>query len=1526
MTATGVSRETTWNNTSSNSGGCESGIEDNSGHTSGSVSYSNEYRSDQVNSDTDVLLDQWHLLDDIEYPWRSDGDVTSGPLVTLNERGASAPEAVFALLNIGTEMAPVWKLPTDTSLPPWPSQPDGTVLGAPLQVHGTYGELYAYQPYYNFYHKNWTFEDTGRGSPQGFIDSYGAPSPYPNATQWLDKDEARCFPAGPFWAYGSEIESLDHFMFRLKDPYITSTDNEWEQGGYGGGCLIKCKWAETISPVLPQGEDFAFKQWHYNFRDFISSFYWNAGAWDRNNIEIPGGSTCTPLSFVTPVRYTPFIIPVGQPWAGYYIGRGSWYLSQMDCTALHPGSQCCQTAVYVEPNAPSTTCNNGVSDGVFVAMPAAVCDARFGSLWMGRVDQSTPNANSCDNYVANLNNGIANPQECGPQIDLEPIFHTSNGAYELWVQPLGFTVGGGPPSWVDLDIDSDNNNGFNPPDRSAFEDEIEDTPVLPGDPGLPGKIVAVNDKDLDNDTIPGFADGFNQSGDGNPSNPDYVSANDKFVPLVLEISSGVDISKARITITYSDSDPQAVWFDPGTSTWYPGSGNLRIWKKDGSQHRKPTSATASGDYVPSGTYSDLTKLGFSSGNRIVTFYVEGIQPSPEQASSAQINQRRILVALDPDGTGTARIVSDSVRVTAFRVNIDIARKNGSLVPEQLEESNGSIVTIAPEVNPDDTGIFLNIPKLGVEPTDVASSLTLKLKKVGPASNQGKIRVYRKGPQDNTYALYLDEDDQEQGVLTSDLTAANWRLDSTMGGVVDLALVAEMPAGTEIGRDTIRISSTPADPAPGRIVFVNPLSSSPAPPYDNFSRNAAHTIADAVQSMSPDANIVIPGGTYLEGGIAIPWGGVIAGLAGQWLVDDPTDPWAAPSPLSDWFDFSSLPVLNNSSLIGRPVFQAVNPATSPDGYLAFAGLLFMDCHADYANANVGYAGAAIHLENIDLLTLSVDISFCRFATNSAHDFGGAIYLSEVSDIFIACCEFETNTVNCPTSSGNQYDRGMGGAIASIESKLEIQDCSFHQNSAQVFGIDPATQEHILPPLGSAGGGGDIYARNRSLTITGCRSENAVAGFPMPAPIQGAPTQGEYFTGDGGSVLIHGETDVGAVIEISDCSFVGPRAYGNGGAISISYDSSPTGRQYIDHNPTHFFPTALSGNCSGQIANTTFTAARGAWQGGAVSINGRLTLLTLGGCHFTDALAGEFATQGKGGAVAVCGGIQTYSDSQNMNILDDCHILACDASANGGGLYCTIRGYLLLRNGTTVAGCTAQNAGGDAQKSGQGGGIHCSAGGIVELSGAELSDNTANGNGGGLSVKSATAKLPGTVSIVRNHALGVNEEATWGNGGGIYITTGRHDSFEGAVAYLYQNDGTLLSTSPTVTLSQNTAARWGGGLYVGWPVDGERVGATAEFELANVTMNHASQSITYGGVTLLPSQIVTEQATNDDCAVVIEGSPPECNFRAALDFTVTIITGDAPTFPDIGTYQLKSAALGGDPIYTAGSLSQNLLVQP
>ena len=143
--------------------------------------------------------------------------------------------------------------------------------------------------------------------------------------------------------------------------------------------------------------------------------------------------------------------------------------------------------------------------------------------------------------------------------------------------------------------------------------------------------------------------------------------------------------------------------------------------------------------------------------------------------------------------------------------------------------------------------------------------------------------------------------------------------------------------------------------------------------------------------------------------------------------------------------------------------------------------------------------------------------------------------------------------------------------------------------------------------------------------------------------------------------------------------------------------------------------------------------------------------------------------------------------------------------------------------------------------------------------------------------------------------------------------------GFVACAYLNDGTLVSTSSGVNVSQNYAARWGGGLYVGLPLAAQKAGATTRLESAAVTLNTANLTVNDAGVNRLPAQICTEQAYDD----VGNGG---YTFYADLRFGGTTITGRFPTSPDIGIYQLVSAAFSGTPTYTPGSLSKDKLVQP
>ncbi|MEN6521082.1 MAG: right-handed parallel beta-helix repeat-containing protein [Armatimonadota bacterium] len=172
---------------------------------------------------------------------------------------------------------------------------------------------------------------------------------------------------------------------------------------------------------------------------------------------------------------------------------------------------------------------------------------------------------------------------------------------------------------LDLDVDSDNNNGDDPPDRSSEEDSIEATMA---------KQIQIDSDDIDDDDIPGFADGFNW--DDEPGNNDDISAQTEFVPLVLDLERPLEPSD-QIELIYDASDPLGVTRegeDPDF-TYTPAPGTFRIWTKNGDQARDPANVTQGGDYVPSGTFT-ASQLGFTSNKRTVTLYIEAVQSQTEE--------------------------------------------------------------------------------------------------------------------------------------------------------------------------------------------------------------------------------------------------------------------------------------------------------------------------------------------------------------------------------------------------------------------------------------------------------------------------------------------------------------------------------------------------------------------------------------------------------------------------------------------------------------------------------------------------------------------------------------------------------------------------------------------------------------------------------------------------------------------------------------------------------------------------------
>ncbi len=217
---------------------------------------------------------------------------------------------------------------------------------------------------------------------------------------------------------------------------------------------------------------------------------------------------------------------------------------------------------------------------------------------------------------------------------------------------------------------------------------------LLGKPGKPGIFV--------NGGIPDWADGFNRYDN---IKADDRSAKDEFTPMILEIPEPIDLSKAKIRFTYSDSDPAQKLIKSGTGATAQDpivykspsdlTGSFRIWLKNASEARNYHSVLAKkpGDYVPShageklAEYTDLSKLGFSEKKRAIPLYLEAIKPLGYHTPET------IKVELDPDGDGPAEYISmDIVKASIPKVDLKW---------EEMTDATGKVISpLTPNDHPD----------------------------------------------------------------------------------------------------------------------------------------------------------------------------------------------------------------------------------------------------------------------------------------------------------------------------------------------------------------------------------------------------------------------------------------------------------------------------------------------------------------------------------------------------------------------------------------------------------------------------------------------------------------------------------------------------------------------------------------------------------------------------------------------------------------------------------------------------------
>lgn len=161
------------------------------------LTYSDDYTSDDVNADCNGLLAQWDMSNDAVYPWRTDTFCTFGPLVFYDEILA-APFAYNSTYPDASGVTYTNTIGTAT----------GAIIGQPTPA--------GYDAYWDA-----QFPNCATVGPPNILE-WGAYSPYwcPQATKWIDATIAPTLYAGAF-------------------------------ASYAHGILYKSKWAEIILLTAP---------------------------------------------------------------------------------------------------------------------------------------------------------------------------------------------------------------------------------------------------------------------------------------------------------------------------------------------------------------------------------------------------------------------------------------------------------------------------------------------------------------------------------------------------------------------------------------------------------------------------------------------------------------------------------------------------------------------------------------------------------------------------------------------------------------------------------------------------------------------------------------------------------------------------------------------------------------------------------------------------------------------------------------------------------------------------------------------------------------------------------------------------------------------------------------------------------------------------------------------------------------------------------------------------------------------------
>ena len=488
-------------------------------------------------------------------------------------------------------------------------------------------------------------------------------------------------------------------------------------------------------------------------------------------------------------------------------------------------------------------------------------------------------------------------------------------------------------------------------------------------------------------------------------------------------------------------------------------------------------------------------------------------------------------------------------------------------------------------------------------------------------------------------------------------------------------------------------------------------------------------------------------------------------------------------------------------------------------------------------NEGKQGGGVRIEN----SQNVTIDHCIIRDNTGTR-GGGIY-TEHSTVEVRDSEIDGNTADDVPESSPTLNHGLGGGIYSFDSILTVTDSTISNNTANGYSGSFKYGKNGVPGstnLGRGGGGICAVGEKSNVTLDNVRiTENHAAKTSVSC---------------GGGIDAEGGT-----LTIKDSTITKNDAESNGGGI------------YVEQNKT---VTVSDSTIQGNKAEN----------GGGIHLSQTTANITK-----TNILDNKITT-GKGGGMVVT--------TDGKATLTDCTVSgnhADTALGNGGGIYAFGVGFDVTLDNVKVENNTANG------KKGCGGGVYAQGfavnpGKLTLKNGTIIRNNSAAGNGGGVSLKGdVTLKSDGaddriTISenkatqgagifteivksgkvIIAPHLVLENTDVlnniSTSKGGGIHLTTGTtldllkskvDGNTGGSGGGIFAKDDAKLNIQDS-SISGNTATNggWGGGIYT------DLKDGSITIQGSTIDGNKAEERAKGGGVSIAAigsTQVIIDHST-------------------------------------------------------------------